>query len=249
MTHDNNNGVKLRCAATPSADGKTPNPDAETGNDSDAIGVGAPKDDVVGGAGDEPARSADNPAGDEFHDSKARAPRRFSISISASSLAVAVLIAVLVGALTTFVWLYVGARNQLDAHARNADNNAHAEKVSLDYAVNAAAMNYQDLSGWKAKLVAGTSPELNDKLSKAAESMQQILVPLQWISSAQPLVAKVRSSADGVYVVDCFVSVQTKTVQAPDPLQSTATYSLTLNSDKSWQITDVGGIGAVTGQK
>jgi hypothetical protein len=30
---------------------------------------------------------------------------------------------------------------------------------------------------------------------------------------------------------------------------STATYSLTLDSNKNWQITDVGGIGALTGQR
>jgi hypothetical protein len=74
--------------------------------------------------------------------------------------------------------------------------------------------------------------------------MEQILVPLQWNSTAQPLVAKVRSSTGGVYVVDSFVSVLTKTAQGPEPLQSTATYSVTVDSSKGWQITDVGGIGA-----
>jgi len=38
--------------------------------------------------------------------------------------------------------------------------------------------------------------------------------------------------------------VMTKTAQGPDPLQSTATYSVTIDSNKDWQITDVGGIGA-----
>ncbi|MBE1549588.1 hypothetical protein GGC64_003612 [Mycobacterium sp. OAS707] len=179
----------------------------------------------------------------------ARAQRRVSFSVSARGMALALLIVVLAGALSVFAWFFFDARGQLDALARRADNNARAEKLALDYAVNAAAMNYQDLATWKTKLVAGTTPELTDKLTKAADSMQQILVPLQWTSSAKPLVAKVRSSTDGIYVVDCFVSVQTKTVQAPDPLQSTATYSLTLDSTKNWQINDVGGIGAVTGQR
>jgi hypothetical protein len=58
-------------------------------------------------------------------------------------------------------------------------------------------------------------------------------------------VAKVRSSAGGIYTVDCFVSVQTKTVQAPDALQSTATYSVTIDSNQNWVITDVGGIGSM----
>ena len=79
--------------------------------------------------------------------------------------------------------------------------------------------------------------------------MEQILVPLQWKSTAVPLVAKVRSSANGIYVVDTFVGVETKTVQAPDGLQSTATYSITIDSQHDWQISDVGGIGAVVGQK
>ncbi len=44
-----------------------------------------------------------------------------------------------------------------------------------------------------------------------------------------------------IYVVDSFVSVQTKTVQAPEALQSTATYSTTIDSNNNWLITDVGG--------
>ena len=98
-------------------------------------------------------------------------------------------------------------------------------------------------------MVAGTSPALKDKLGKAAVQMEQILVPLQWTSTAHPLVAKVRSDTGGIYVVDCFVSVLTKTVQSPGPLQSTATYSVTIDSDKNWEISDVGGIGAVVEQK
>jgi hypothetical protein len=110
-------------------------------------------------------------------------------------------------------------------------------------------MNFQDLNTWKGKLVNGTTPSLKDKLTKAATSMQQILVPLEWNSTAQPLVAKVRSDTNGIYVVDTFVSVLTKTTQAPDSLQSTATYSITIDSKNTWQISDVGGIGAVAGAK
>ncbi|MBN9634706.1 MAG: hypothetical protein J0H22_05665, partial [Actinobacteria bacterium] len=97
--------------------------------------------------------------------------------------------------------------------------------------------------------VAGTTPELTKKLSDAGTQMEQVLVPLQWSSSAKPLIAKVRSSKDGIYVVDSFVSVQTKTVQAPDALQSTATYSTTIDSNNNWLITDVGGIGSAMGPK
>jgi hypothetical protein len=171
------------------------------------------------------------------------------VSISLRGLVLGVVIVALVAAMGVLAWLYVGAERKLDAQARQSDDRAHAEKVALDYAVNAAAMNAQDINAWKVKLVAGTSPELKDKLSKAADQMEQILVPLQWNSTAQPLAAKVRSNTGSTYVVDSFVSVLTKTVQGPDPLQSTATYSVTVDSSKDWQITDVGGIGAAMAGK
>lgn len=184
---------------------------------------------------------------DHVADRKSR--RRLSLTVSARGLVVGVVMLAMIGGLITVGWLYLQTRQQLGAQERQAQNNAHAEKVALDYAVRAAAMNFQNLNEWKTALVAGTSPELSDKLTKAATSMEQILVPLQWTSTAQPLVAKVRSDNGGSYVVDCFVSVQTKTIQAPEPLQSTATYSVVVDSNKDWRITDVGGVGAVVGQR
>ncbi len=175
--------------------------------------------------------------------------RRLQLSISLRNLVIAVVIAALVGAVGVLAWLYVGAQRKVDDLARQSENKAHAESVALHYAVEAAAMNYEDLNAWKGKLVAGTSPELKEKLTKAATSMEQILVPLQWNSTARPLAAKVRSVIGGTYVVDSFVSVLTKTAQAPEPLQSTATYSVTIDSSKDWQITDVGGVGGALGEK
>jgi hypothetical protein len=175
--------------------------------------------------------------------------RRVQLSVSLRGAVTAVAIVVLVGAVGVLAWLYVGARGHLQEQARQSEGNVKAEKVALQYAGEAAAMNYQDLNAWKERLVAGTSPELKDKLSHAATSMEQILVPLQWNSTAQPLAAKVRSVAGGAYVVDAFVSVLTKTAQATEPLQSTATYSVTVDSTKDWQITDVGGVGDTLGQK
>jgi hypothetical protein len=169
--------------------------------------------------------------------------KRVQFSVSLRSAVIAVVITALLGAVGVLTWLYIGAQGRLDEQARQSENNVHAEKVALQYAGEAAAMNYQDLNAWKGRLVAGTSPELKDKLSKAATSMEQILVPLQWNSTAHPLAAKVRTETGGVYVVDAFVSVLTKTAQASDPLQSTATYSVTVDSSKDWQITDVGGVG------
>jgi Mce-associated membrane protein len=174
---------------------------------------------------------------------------RLQVSISLRSFVIAAVIVALVGAVGVLAWLFVGGQRKLDEQTRRSENNAHAEKVALDYAVNAAAMDFKDLNAWKVKLIAGTSPELKEKLTQAATSMEQILVPLEWSSTARPLAAKVRSVTGGAYVVDSFVGVMTKTVQAPDALQSTATYSVTIDSAKNWQITDVGGIGSVVEQK
>ena len=167
------------------------------------------------------------------------------VSLSLRTLVVGVAFVLLLASLVTMTWLYFGERSVVQANATSAANEDRAEQIALDYAVSAAAMNFQDLAGWKTNLVKGTSPELTDKLSKAAQSMEQLLVPLQWTSTSEPLTAKVRSESNGVYVVDTFVSVLTKTTQAPDNLQSTATYSITIDANNNWLITDVGGIGAV----
>jgi Mce-associated membrane protein len=172
-----------------------------------------------------------------------------SVSLSLRSLVVGAVMVLLIAAVAALGWLYIGARDQLHAQAMQSAKDSHAEKIALDYAVNAATMDYKDLQAWKVKLVQGTSPELNNKLTAAGTSMEQVLAPLQWSSSARPLVAKVRSNTGGIYVVDCFVSVDTKTIQAPDPLQSTATYSTTIDSNNNWLITDVGGIGSALESK
>jgi Mce-associated membrane protein len=209
----------------------------------------APETDAAGHDSVEPQAEGDSvepQAEDKPNDKKSV---RLQVSISLRSFLKAAVIVALVGAVGVLAWLYVGGQRKLDEQTRRSENNAHAEKVALDYAVNAAAMNFQDLNAWKVKLIAGTSPELKEKLTQAAASMEQILVPLEWSSTARPLAAKVRSVTGGTYVVDSFVGVLTKTVQSPDPLQSTATYSVTIDSAKNWQITDVGGIGSVVEQK
>lgn len=200
-----------------------------------------------GSSGNKPDTPADTDGGAGDDDAAAAGPRRISLSVR--TLALASAFAVLLSGLAVVTWMYFGEHGKLAAQQRQADGDRHAEQIALDYAVNAATMNFQDLNTWKGKLVKGTTPALNEKLTKAAGSMEQLLIPLQWTSSAQPLVAKVRSDTNGIYVVDTFVSVLTKTTQAPDNLQSTATYSITIDSKDNWQISDVGGIGAVSAPK
>lgn len=217
----------------------------DTGSDTSAIVA----DEEVSKKG-EPAdatKSDDREERDEGPRTSAKAPRRVSLGVR--TLAVAGLVLLLIASTATMTWLYFGQHSLMDAQHQKDANYQRAEKLSLDYAVNAATMNYQDMNTWKQKLVAGTTPALNAKLTKAGASMQQILVPLEWTSTAQPLVAKVRSDLNGIYVVDTFVSVQTTTTQAPDNLQSTATYSITIDTNSDWQISDVGGIAAVGAPK
>jgi len=171
------------------------------------------------------------------------------ISVSIRSLIVATVIVALLAAVGTLSWLYIAAEAKLDENSRRSANDGHAERIALDYAADAAKIDFHDLDAWKKNLVKTTTPELKAKLDSAATSMSQILVPLQWNSTAVPLIAKVRSETNGIYLVDTFVGVMTKTMQAPDGLQSTATYSITIDSNHDWLITDVGGIGAVVGQK
>jgi len=199
-------------------------------------------------AGDEDTRQDKATAPPAEHEKSPAESGGRQIAISLRGLIIAVVIAALTVACGVLGWLYVGEKSQVDANAVEAGNTERAENIAIEYAVNAAEMDYQDFGGWKAKLVNGTSPELKDKLSKAADSMEQVLAPLQWKSSARPLAAKVRSSAGGIYTVDAFVSVLTKTMQAPEGLQSTATYNITIDSRNDWQITDVGGVDAALGK-
>jgi hypothetical protein len=206
--------------------------------------------DADSGADTEPDEPRPKPTGRGGHDASAvgtQQSRRVSVSVRA--LVAGAVFAVLLGALGFMTWLYIGAKATVDQNVRQAANADHAEKVAIDYAVGAAKIDIKDLNGWKTNLVKATTPELKDKLDKAASSMEQILVPLQWDSTAVPLAAKVRSNTNGIFVVDTFVGVNTKTVQAPEGLQSTATYSITIDSSRGWQISDVGGIGAVLSQK
>ncbi|WP_420812190.1 hypothetical protein [Mycobacterium kyogaense] len=201
--------------------------------------------------GGEPDESPDTGAASAPDGGEDRTTRRTlrRVSFSVRSLLLAVVIAGLVAACGVMSWLYVGAESQLRADERHALDAQRAEQVALDYAVNAAVMDFKDLGPWKQNLVKGTTPELTSKLTDAANAMEQIVLPLQWTSTAKPLAAKVRSDANGLYVVDAFVGVMTKTVQAAESLQSTATYSITVNSNNNWLISDVGGIATIVGDK
>ncbi|ORA11965.1 hypothetical protein [Mycobacterium arosiense] len=206
-------------------------------------------DAVTDAAVDNAVKKSGEPQSETEGVDKPKKAAKLQVSVSLRSLMVTGLVVVFIAAVGVLGWLYYNSQKDLNALHRQAESNARAEKIALDYAVNAAQMKFDDLGAWKVKLVEGTSPELKKKLTDAATSMEQILVPLQWSSTAKPVAAKVRSENGGVFVVDAFVSVLTKTIQAPEALQSTATYSVTVDSSKNGQISDVGGVGDVVGGK
>lgn len=170
-----------------------------------------------------------------------RRGRPLVIALTAAVLALATAVVVL-------AVLFAGDRGELRDLRAETERSEHAQQVALEYATAAAQMDYQDLAGWNENLVAGTSPELTEKLKTAASSMEQVIVPLQWTSSAQPIAAQVVENNGEVYTVAAFVNVNTKNAESPEGVQSTATYTVTLDRAKDWLITDVGGVNPV-GQK
>ncbi|QHG85548.1 hypothetical protein D1O33_26535 (plasmid) [Rhodococcus rhodochrous] len=141
-------------------------------------------------------------------------------------------------------WFGVDQRGQADELADVERIRATAEERSLEYAVGAATMDFTDLTTWRDRLTSGTSPELTDRLLKASRSIEQIIVPLQWTSTAEPIAAKVNRVENGTYFVDCFVGVDTKNAQSPEGISSTAVYRLTLDSTDDWRIVEISGLGA-----
>ncbi|MFC8529930.1 hypothetical protein [Nocardia sp. NPDC057227] len=176
-----------------------------------------------------------------------RGTLRGDSAIKVSTLLTGLVILALVVTAGVFGLQWRSAANELTAADAAAADTARAEQVALDYATAAAEMNFQDLAAWRTRLTEGTSPELEARLTQAATSMEQIIVPLQWVSTAQPIAAKVRSEDNGVYSVDCFVGITTRNSQAPDGIQSTATYKLSIDRGSNWTITDIGGIGTPLG--
>ncbi|WP_330254963.1 hypothetical protein OG874_10680 [Nocardia sp. NBC_00565] len=170
-------------------------------------------------------------------------------AVKVKTLLIGAVAALLVAAVAVLGWQVQAKSGDIDAMRADTADRAHAEQIALDYAVAAAQMDFKDLQSWQTRLTKGTTPELSNKLKQAANSMDQIISPLQWTSTSTPIVAKVRSVADGKYVVDCFVSVLTKNTQAPSGIQSTATYRLTIDKHSDWVISDVGGIDSALAAK
>ncbi|WP_370179818.1 hypothetical protein [Rhodococcus wratislaviensis] len=193
-------------------------------------------------SGTDPGADPSDGAGDRERSGGRNVPLR--------AVVVGGLVAVLVVALAVLGWQLRSTTDELDQLHDASASRQQAERIALDYATGAAEMDFRDLPAWRTRLTAGTAPELSNRLTQAATSMEQIIAPLQWTSSAQPISAKAEPGPDGTYSVDCFVSVLTKNSQAPDGLQSTATYKMTVDGGNDWKITEISGIdSALDGDK
>ncbi|MGW5385869.1 hypothetical protein [Nocardia sp. NPDC003963] len=170
------------------------------------------------------------------------ASRPGTVSISVAGLVRGAVLAVLAVAAIVFAVLYFTARGELADRDERAAADSRAEQLATDYAVGAATVNFKDLDAWIAALKQNTSPQLAGKFDDTAPKLEQILVPLQWTSTATPIAAKVMSEQDGVYQVNVFVNVTSTNAQNPDGTQTTVTYTVTIDENSGWQVTDVGGV-------
>ncbi|MEV0855342.1 hypothetical protein [Nocardia fluminea] len=170
----------------------------------------------------------------------AQPPR--TVSLRLSTVLTTVTIAALVAAVVTFASLYFSAEATIaDREARDADA-AHVEQIASDYGVGASTIDYRDVRAWFTRLKTGTTPQLAAKFDATAPQLEQILLPLQWTSKATPLSATVTSESGGIYKVNAYLDVVSTSAQTPDGTRTTVTYSLTVDRNADWQITEVGGL-------
>lgn len=171
-------------------------------------------------------------------------PSRRSLSISVSTVVWSVSTVALATVAIVLAVLLIGARSDIADRDVAAADTVHAEQVATDYAVGAATVKFDDFDAWVARLKANTSPALANKFDATAPKLEQILTPLQWVSTANPIAAKVKSEAGGIYTVDVFVNVTSSNAQNHDGAQTTVTYNITVDGNADWKITDVGGMDA-----
>lgn len=165
-----------------------------------------------------------------------------TVSVQVSTIVRGAVIGALAVAVVVFAALWWSARGDVDDRAARDAAAARAEQVATDYAVGAATVNYQDINGWVGKLKAGTTDQLAGKFDSTAPKLERILVPLKWTSTASPITAKVTSEQNGIYQVSVFVNVNSTNGQTPEGAQTTVSYSVTVDENSGWKITDVGGV-------
>lgn len=202
-----------------------------------------------------PSRSAPSgrprPAAEK---SDAAAPR--GIVVTPMMLGLSGVLVLLAVAATAFGFLWQSAESDRDAAldqvaavTETQETNARAEDIAKKYAIGAATIDYQNLGAWRTALTAGTTDELANQLREASTQFEQVVVPLQWQSTATPLGTIVASNKDGLITLNVFVNMITKSTQRPEGIPSTATYTLTIDTKQDWKISDVRGMDAALAGK
>ncbi|WP_245546090.1 hypothetical protein [Nocardia higoensis] len=160
------------------------------------------------------------------------------MSTALTALAV---VALLITSVTSAI-LYASARGTIAATEARAADEQRAEQIATDYALGASTIDYREVAAWFTRLKEGTAAPLAAKFDATAPQLEQILLPLQWTSTATPLSATVVSESGGVFEVNAYLTVNSTSVQNPDGAQTTVTYALTIDRNADWQITEVGGL-------
>lgn len=173
-----------------------------------------------------------------------RASRGVTFSIGMRSILVGGVVAVLIVALSITIPLWLIARSELHDRDLAAAAQKHAESVASDYAIGASNIDYHNFDNWVHSLKSNTSPALSNKFDATAPQLKDIIVPLNWTSKATAISSALKSENAGVYVVNVFLNVTSTSAQTPEGAQTTVTYTVTVDKNSDWKITDVGGVDA-----
>ncbi|HLS76733.1 MAG TPA: hypothetical protein VK083_08100 [Nocardia sp.] len=165
-----------------------------------------------------------------------------TVSVELSTALTVLVVAALLTATVTLGILYASARSTIAATEARAADERRAEQIALDYALGASTIDYRDVASWFTRLKDGAAAPLAAKFDATAPQLEQILLPLQWTSTATALSADVISESDGVFQVNAYLTVDSTSVQNPDGARTTVTYSLTIDRAANWEITEVGGL-------
>ncbi|MGW4634475.1 hypothetical protein [Nocardia sp. NPDC004415] len=169
-------------------------------------------------------------------------PSPRTVSVRLSTVLGAVALVALTIATVTFAWLYHTAAEGLAERDARAADDRHVTQLATDYAVGASTIDYREVPTWLGRLKTGTTGQLAAKFDATAPQLEQILLPLQWTSTATPLSAAVVSESGGVYRVNAYLDVVSTSAQTPEGTRATVAYALTIDRAAGWQITEVGGL-------
>ncbi|WP_278263067.1 hypothetical protein [Nocardia sp. AG03] len=172
----------------------------------------------------------------------ATTPRPRTVSLRLSTVPIVIALVTLTLATATFAWLYLAARGTIAERDARAADDRHVTQLATDYAVGASTIDYREVPAWLGRLKTGTTGQLATKFDATAPQLEQILLPLQWTSTATPLSAAVVSESGGVYRVNAYLDVVSTSAQTPEGTRATVAYALTIDRGAGWRITEVGGL-------